>query len=87
MKLRTKLYTLAEDGSWIDNGAGWCDVIDGNILVVFDSFAGQPQRPQFTSQISSNPEDFQLEGGITIHFFSCFIIFISFLRYIDYMGR
>ena len=83
MKHRTKLYTLADDGSWIDNGAGWCDVIDGSIVVVFDSFPGQIQRKQFSSAISSNPDDFQLEGGFL------FLLHIPSripFRYIDYMG-
>ena len=68
MKHRTKLYTLADDGSWIDNGAGWCDVIDGKIIVLFDSIPGKPDT-QFTSPISSNPNDYQLEGGLFIFLF------------------
>lgn len=86
MKHRTKLYALAEDGTWIDKGAGWCDVVEGQIVVNYDVLPGQMNIRQFKSVISQNPEDFQLEGGMCLSFMYDFAIVNLNCRYIDYLG-
>jgi hypothetical protein len=72
MKCRVKLYSLEDDGSWNDKGAGRGDIENGAIVVVFDD------QKRFVSKLTNNPDFYQLEGGI-VSFVKRLLIF----RHID----
>jgi hypothetical protein len=62
MKRRAKLYCLDDDGSWNDIGTGWADIENNRIVVMFDD--ENIEKENFISNLNSNPEYYQLEGGL-----------------------
>ncbi|KAK2953091.1 hypothetical protein BLNAU_11876 [Blattamonas nauphoetae] len=68
MRLRAKLYSLMDNGSWMDLGTGWASIEGENIVITFESRGIRKSPHRFSTAVSPNPSDYQIEGETIISF-------------------
>lgn len=62
-KYRAKLFLLDELNQWIDEGAGWVDVLVDSIIIILDIIPGVAPLRQVTFKILPGYNDYRREGG------------------------